>query len=627
VTTGNACTVANKSGTITVNPNHVITLSSATATKNQALCINTALTPITYTLAGGATDADVSNLPSGVTASVSGTTLTISGTPTESGTFSYSITTTGNTCTAATESGTITISPTPIGGAVAGNATVCSGTNSTVLTLSGHTGDILKWQSSTDAGFPTPTDIPNTTTTLTAANLTATTYYRAVIQSGACSTPANSVSAVITVNPTSIGGTIAGSATVCSGTNNTVLTLSGHTGNILNWQSSINADFSSPSDITNTAATLTASNLTSTTYYRAVVQSGVCPSINSGSGTITVTPTPTASIATTATTICSGTTTIISFNGTPNAIITYKIDGSADLTATLNSAGVASVTTSALTTTTTLTTTYTLISVSYASSLACTATISGQNVVITTSACSSTLAAKVFIEGAYNTITNLMNDGLRSNNLIPANQPYGTLAFVSPSGGYSGTETVTPSVLAVTGDNAIVDWVLIELRDVNNRSIVVQSRAALLQRDGDIVDMDGVSPVRFNGLVDGDYHVAIRHRLCLTTRTATKITMSARPNGSNTSTVIDFTTNTNALAASQKMLSTGIYGLIIGDIDRNEHINAGDVSEVRLNNPTPFNLFNYLLKGYDMDFNGNIFSSDVAIIRPNNSTDQVNLAQ
>lgn len=628
-TTGNACTIANKSGTITVNPNHVITLSSATATKNQALCINTALTPITYTLAGGATDADVSNLPSGVTASVSGATLTISGTPTNSGAFNYSITTKGNTCTVATESGTINVSPTPVGGTVAittGTAIVCSGTNSTVLTLSGHTGDIAKWQSSTDVGFTNPTDIANTTTTLTATDLTTTTYYRAVIQSGACSTPANSVSAVITVNPTSVGGTIAGSTTVCSGTNNTVLTLSGHTGNIVKWQSSINADFSNPSDITNPATNLTATNLTTTTYYRAVVQSGVCPSTSSGNGTITVTPLPTASIGTTATTICSGTTTTITFNGTPNAVITYKIDGGTDLTTTLNSAGTVSVTTSALTTTSTLTTTYTLVSVSEASSLACTATISGQSVVITTSACASTLAAKIYIEGAYNTITNLMNDGLRINNLIPANQPYNTLIF-SGSSAYLGTETVTSTVLGVTGLNAIVDWVFIELREENNRSRIVQSRAALLQSDGDIVDVDGVSPVKFNGLVDGNYHVAIRHRLCLATRTATAVPMFARPTGSNTSAIINFTNNSNALVGSQKELKTGIYGLFIGDTDRNGQINAGDVSEVRLNNPTPFNLFNYLLKGYDMDFNGNIFSSDVAIIRPNNPKDQVDLGQ
>lgn len=628
VTIGNACTVANKSGTITVNPNHAITLSSATATKNQALCINTALENITYTLAGGATNATVTNLPSGVTASLSGTTLTISGTPTSSGAFSYSIVTTGNACTVANESGTITVSPVSVGGTVTittGNNIVCSGTNSTVLTLSGHTGDIAKWQSSTDNGFASPTDIANTTTTLTAANLTVTTYYRAVIQSGVCAST-NSISAVITVNPTSVGGTIAGSATVCSGTNNTVLTLSGQTGNVLNWQSSTNADFSSPSDITNTATNLTATNLTATTYYRAVVQSGVCTSTSSGNGTITVTPLPTASIVTTATTICSGTTTTITFNGTPNAVITYKIDGGTDLTTTLNSAGTVSVTTSALTTTSTLTTTYTLVSVSEASSLACTATISSQSVVITTSACASTLAAKIFIEGAYNTITNLMNDGLRSNNLIPTNQPYGTLTFAGSSG-YSGTETATPSVLGVTGNDAIVDWVLIELRSATDRSVVVQNRAALLQRDGDIVDIDGVSPVKFNGLVDGNYHVAIRHRLCLATRTATAVSISARPTGANTSTIIDFTTNTNALATSQKMLSIGKYGLIIGDIDRDGHILAADVSAVRTNNPTTFDLFNYLLKGYDMDFNGNIFSSDVAIIRPNNPKSQVNLGQ
>ncbi|HMR44452.1 MAG TPA: hypothetical protein PKC40_11495, partial [Saprospiraceae bacterium] len=34
----------------------------------------------------------------------------------------------------------------------------------------------------------------------------------------------------------------------------------------------------------------------------------------------------------------------------------------------------------------------------------------------------------------------------------------------------------------------------------------------LLQRDGDVVDVDGQSPLRFNNLNFGSYHVAVRHR-------------------------------------------------------------------------------------------------------------------
>jgi hypothetical protein len=174
-----------------------------------------------------------------------------------------------------------------VGGSVAGSATVCSSTNSTTLTLSGYAGVIVKWQKSTD-NWTTATDVGNTTPSLIATNLTATTKYRAVVQSGTCST-ANSAEATVTIDPVSVGGTIAGSATVCSGTNSTTLTLSGHTGNVVKWQKSTD-NWTTPVDVENTTTTLTGTNLTASTKYRAVLQSGVCSTANSTEASITVNP-------------------------------------------------------------------------------------------------------------------------------------------------------------------------------------------------------------------------------------------------------------------------------------------------------------------------------------------------
>ena len=56
-----------------------------------------------------------------------------------------------------------------------------------------------------------------------------------------------------------------------------------------------------------------------------------------------------------------------------------------------------------------------------------------------------------------------------------------------------------------------MDWVVVELRDATDPADVVATHAALLQRDGDIVGTDGVSPVQFNVAVK-DYHIAVRHR-------------------------------------------------------------------------------------------------------------------
>lgn len=73
-----------------------ISRTSAAATESQVLCVSTSLTPITYNFSG-ASGAIVSNLPAGVSYTYTpGTpplgTLTISGTPSQAGSFNYSIT-------------------------------------------------------------------------------------------------------------------------------------------------------------------------------------------------------------------------------------------------------------------------------------------------------------------------------------------------------------------------------------------------------------------------------------------------------------------------------------------------------------------------------------------------------
>lgn len=74
----------------------------------------------------------------------------------------------------------IIVDPTTVGGTVSGGTTVCYGTNSTALSLTGATGAVLKWQSLTNGGSSW-TDIANTNTTFTATNLTATTQFRALV--------------------------------------------------------------------------------------------------------------------------------------------------------------------------------------------------------------------------------------------------------------------------------------------------------------------------------------------------------------------------------------------------------------------------------------------------------------
>ncbi len=118
------------------------------------------------------------------------------------------------------------------------------------------------------------------------------------------------------------------------------------------------------------------------------------------------------------------------------------------------------------------------------------------------------LRADVFLQGPFNSNSQLMNNGLRVNNLIPNNEPYTDLPDFEHVNG--GNETVSNTVLTTTGFNAIVDWMFIELIDPFSFE-TVSSRSALLQRDGDLVDVDGISPVSFR-VDDGNYFVCVRHR-------------------------------------------------------------------------------------------------------------------
>lgn len=100
---------------INVGPqNSTITLTSATGTDAQAACKSAAITDITYAVRGGGTGASITagSLPAGVTGTFNAGVFTISGTATATGSFNYTITTTG-TCSHFSASGTISVNSAP----------------------------------------------------------------------------------------------------------------------------------------------------------------------------------------------------------------------------------------------------------------------------------------------------------------------------------------------------------------------------------------------------------------------------------------------------------------------------------------------------------------------------------
>ncbi|MBK9175478.1 MAG: choice-of-anchor B family protein [Flavobacteriales bacterium] len=132
------------------------------------------------------------------------------------------------------------------------------------------------------------------------------------------------------------------------------------------------------------------------------------------------------------------------------------------------------------------------------------------------------LRVKALLEGPYVQGAGLMHDSLRVKGLLPLTEPYTGLGYVHVGG---GGETTTAGVFAATGANAIVDWVVLELRDAANPAIVRATRSALIQRDGDIVATDGTGPVQFS-VKPGNYRVAVRHRNHLGAMTANAVDVS-----------------------------------------------------------------------------------------------------
>jgi hypothetical protein len=128
------------------------------------------------------------------------------------------------------------------------------------------------------------------------------------------------------------------------------------------------------------------------------------------------------------------------------------------------------------------------------------------------------------------------------------------------------TPATTAPVLAVAGANAIVDWVLVELRDAATPSIVLRSRTALVQRDGDIVSVDGTSPVSFD-LPTGSYHVAVRHRNHLGVMTAAPLAMGVG------TTVLDLTVAaTPTWGTEARKTIGGVRALWAGNVQRDDRL-------------------------------------------------------
>jgi hypothetical protein len=113
-----------------------------------------------------------------------------------------------------------------------------------------------------------------------------------------------------------------------------------------------------------------------------------------------------------------------------------------------------------------------------------------------------------FLEGPFNIWSFDMQTTLNQQGVIPLAQPYNTSPW-----NYAGSEIV-PSIPG----NDIVDWVLVELRETSGgpetatSSTTIARQAAFITNYGKIVDIDGMSNLRFNLSITGNLFIVMHHR-------------------------------------------------------------------------------------------------------------------
>jgi len=155
---------------------------------------------------------------------------------------------------------TVTVNVPTLGGTTGTtSATACEGTNTGTIVLSGYTGSILNWESSTDGA--TWVAVPNTTPSLTYTNLIVTTQFRAVLQNGSCEARA-STPTTITVSPATSIANAGPDQILCEGSTvqlNAISALkAGETGRWSVTSATPNAIITDPNNPSTTVTNLTA---------------------------------------------------------------------------------------------------------------------------------------------------------------------------------------------------------------------------------------------------------------------------------------------------------------------------------------------------------------------------------
>jgi hypothetical protein len=317
ITTGGCSPDTSAIGTITVNPDAAISLTSTTGTDAQTICQSSTIKTITYSISGGATGASCAGLPLGVSASYSGGVLTISGTPNAgvNGTFNYTVTTNG-TCIQSTATGSI-IKPAAITllSVVGTDAqTVCKNTAITSIVYSiRNTGGGGNTINSLPSGVTGTWNSAQDTLIISGTPTVTGTFKYNIISDRNCLARATGT---ITVNPIPTA-TISGTKSVCVNSINPIITFTGgYSTAPYTFTYNVNGGANKTLSSTGTTATISAPvNTVGTFSYNlvSITDANGCGQNQAGTVVITVNPLPT--VSSTSATVCQGLSATLTASG------------------------------------------------------------------------------------------------------------------------------------------------------------------------------------------------------------------------------------------------------------------------------------------------------------------------
>jgi hypothetical protein len=476
--------------------------------------------------------------------------------------------------------------------------TICYGATAGQLSSTSATGGTgsytYQWQSSTN-GIDWSNQVAGLT--YSPGTLYSTTYFRVVSTDVNCGS-AVSNTVTVTVNNPFTEPVISGAQTICYNTEPEELTAVGATGGSgdfsYQWQMKTTGSWS---NVGTDALVYQPEALTTTTTYRLIADDKGpvnCGAIFSNEVVITVNSEVLPGTIGSDQLISSGTapTAITSITpGSGYGAFTYawesSIDGGSSWS-TISGATGPGYAPGVLN----LSTWYRRVTVSSQNSLVCSAMTAPVKINVTIK-----VNVKVNLEGPLNG-SNVMNIVETFKVQIPLTQPYNRAPW-----NYQGTESVSAL------PDQVVDWVMVELRQATvaasaTSSTILAKRAAFIRSDGTIVDLDGVSTVRFDDhyvTTPNNLYIVVRHRNHLAVMSSSGATLSGGVYS------YDFTTGLNkAYGGGSGYKQVGsTFAMVAGDIDKDGNVYVSDYNRWTAGFGTTNGYFDY-----DLDMDGFGYISD-----------------